>query len=80
MSAPEAPVEAVEVVATVPEAPGTAVLKAEVSEAAVVKPEVSEPGSMEVCLSVVVGQLVLGPNPQRRRPLAGPLRCCPPLC
>ena len=67
-SAPEAPVEAVEVVATVPEEPGAEKLKAEVSGEAVLEPEASEPGSMEVCLSVVVGQLVLGPNPQQRRP------------
>ena len=67
-SAPEAPVEAVEVVATVPEEPGAEKLKAEVSGEAVLEPEASEPGSMEVCLSAVVGQLVLGPNPQQRRP------------
>ena len=67
-SVPEAPVEAVEVVATEPEAPGAEVLKAVVSEVAVLKPEASEPGSLEVCLSVVVGLAVLGPNPQRRRP------------
>ena len=67
-SAPEAPVEAVEVVATVPEEPGAEKLKAEVSGEAVLEPEASEPGSMEVCLSVVVGQLVLGLNPQQRRP------------
>ena len=67
-SAPEAPVEAVEVVATVPEEPGAEKLQAEVSGEAVLEPEASEPGSMEVCLSVVVGQLVLGPNPQQRRP------------
>ena len=70
-SAPEAPVEAVEVAATVPEAPGAEKLEAEVSEVSKVvalKPEASEPGSLEVFLSVVVGPLVLGPNPQRRRP------------
>ena len=67
-SVPEAPVEAVEVVATEPEAPGAEVLKAVVWEVAVLKPEASEPGSLEVCPSVVVGQVVLGPNPQRRRP------------
>ena len=68
MSVPEAPVEAVEVVATEPEAPGAEVLKAVVSEAAVLKPEALEPGSLGVCLSVVVGLVVLGLNPQRRRP------------
>ena len=67
-SVPEAPVEAVEVVATEPEAPGAEVLKAVVSEAAVLKHEASEPGLLGVCLSVVVGLVVLGPNPQRRRP------------
>ena len=67
-SAPESPVEAVEVVATMPEAPGAEQLKAEVSGKAALKPEASEPGSLEVCLSVVVGPLVLGPNPQRKRP------------
>ena len=67
-SVPEAPVEAVEVVATEPEAPGAEVLKVVVSEAAVLKPEASEPGSLEVCLSVVVGLAVLGPIPQQRRP------------
>ena len=67
-SAPEAPVEAVEFVATMLEAPGAEQLKVEMSEEVVLKPEASEPGSMEVCLSVVVGQLVLGPNPQQRRP------------
>ena len=56
------------VVSTVPEAPSTAVLKAEVSEVAVLKPEALSPGSLEVCLSMVVGLVVLGPNPQRRRP------------
>ena len=60
--------EAVMVVSTVPEAPSTAVLKAEVSEVAVLKPEALSPGSLEVCLSMVVGLVVLGPNPQRRRP------------
>ena len=65
---PEAPVEAVKVDATVPEVPGAEVLKAEVSKVVVLKPEASEQGSLEVCLSVVVGQLVLGPNPQRRWP------------
>ena len=67
-SVPEAPVEAVEVVATEPEAPGAEVLKAVVLEAAVLKPEASETGSLGVCLYVVVGLVVLGPNPQRRRP------------
>ncbi len=67
-SAPEAPVEAVEVAATVPEAPGAEKLEAEVSEVVALKPEASEPGSLEVFLSVVVGLLVLGPNPQQRRP------------
>ena len=67
-SVPEAPVEAVEVVATEPEAPGAEVLKAVVSEAVALKPEASEPGSLEVCLSVVVGLAVLGPIPQQRRP------------
>ena len=61
-SAPEAPVEAVEVAATVPEAPGAEKLKA------ALKPGVSEPGLLEVCLFVVVGPLVLEPNPQQRRP------------
>ena len=67
-SVPEAPVEAVEVVGTEPEAPGAEVLKAVVSEAAVLKPEALEPGSLEVCLSVAVGPPILGPNPQRKRP------------
>ena len=65
---PEAPVEAVEVDVTVLEAPGAELLQAVESEAVVLEPEVSEPGSLEVFLSVVVGPLVLGPNPQRRRP------------
>ena len=68
MSAPEAPVEVVGVAATLPEAPGAEVLKAVVSEEAVLKPEALEPGSLEVCLSVVVGLAVLGPHPQRKRP------------
>ena len=71
MSALEAPVEADEVVATVPEAPGAEKLEAKVSkvsEVVALKPEASEPGSLEVFLSVVVGLLVLGPNPQQRRP------------
>ena len=59
--------EAVEVAATEPEAPGAEVLKAVVSEVAVLEPEASEP-SLEVCLSVVVGLAVLGPIPQQRRP------------
>ena len=67
-SAPEAPVEAVEVVATLPEAPGAEKLKVAVSEVVALKPEASETGSLEVCPSVVVGQLVLVPNPQRRQP------------
>ena len=57
-----------EVVETVPEAPGAEVLEADVSEAEVLEAEASEPGSLEVCLSVVVGLAVLGPNPQRRQP------------
>ena len=65
---PEVPVEVEGVVATLPEAPGAEKLKAVVSEVAVLKPEASELGSLEVFLSVVVGLLVLGPNPQRRRP------------
>ena len=65
-SPPEVPVEAVQVAVTVPEAPGAE--KLEVSEVVALKPGVSEPGSLEVFLSVVVGPLVLGPNPQRRRP------------
>ena len=65
---PEAPVEAVEVYATVPEAPVVAVLQVEVSEVVVLEPEVLELGSLEVCLSVVVGPPILGPNPQRKRP------------
>ena len=60
--------EVVEVVATLPEAPGAETLKAVVSEEVALKPEAAEPGSLEVCPSVVVGQLVLGPNPQRKRP------------
>ena len=57
-----------EVAATEPEAPGAEVLEAVVSEEAVLEPEASEPGSLEVCLSVVVGLAVLGPIPQQRRP------------
>ena len=57
-----------EVVEIVPEVPGAEVLEADVSESEVLKPEASEPGSLEVCLSVVVGLAVLGPNPRRRRP------------
>ena len=68
LSAPEAPVEVVGVVATQPEAPGAEKLKDVVSEVAVLEPEASELGSLEVFLSVVVGPLVLGPNPQQRRP------------
>ena len=60
--------EVVEVAATEPEAPGAEVLEAVVSEEAVLEPEASEPGSLEVCLSVVVGLAVLGPIPQQRRP------------
>ena len=60
--------EAVEVAATEPEAPGAEVLEAVVSEEAVLEPEASEPGSLEVCLSVVVGLAVLGPIPQQRWP------------
>ena len=41
-SVPEAPVEAVEVVVILPEAPGSEVLKATVSEAVVLKPEALE--------------------------------------
>ena len=65
---PEAPVEAVEVYATVPEAPVVAVFQVEVSGAVVLEPEALEPGSLEVCLSVVVGLPLLVPNPQRKRP------------
>ena len=52
-----------EVVETVPEVPETDVLEAEV-----LKPEASEPGSLEVCLVVVVGRPVLALIPQRRWP------------
>ena len=60
--------EVVEVAATEPEAPGAEVLEAVVSEEEVLEPEASEPGSLEVCLSVVVGLAILGPIPQQRRP------------
>ena len=66
--APEAPVEAVEVVVILPEAPGSEVLKATVSEAVVLKPEALKSGSLEVYLSEVVVPPILGPNPQRKRP------------
>ena len=68
MFAPEAPVEAVEVVVILPEVPGSEVLKATVSEAVVLKPEALESGSLEVYLSEVVVPPILGPNPQRKRP------------
>ena len=51
-----------------PEAPGSEVLKATVSEAVVLKPEALESGSLEVYLSEVVVPPILGLNPQRKRP------------
>ena len=78
MSAPKISVEVVGVAATLPEAPGAGTLKATVSEVMVLEPgasegvvqepEASETGSLEVCLSLVVGLPILVPNPQRKRP------------